>query len=81
MRLKNAQNYEHDKNILDADQRPRTFIYTVILYKIVEILCFSANIRQCNIAYNSVVHVQFCLKSGFVCFYVAFVPKERLKKI
>ena len=32
-----------------------------ILHEIMEIVCFSANVRQCNIAFG-VVHVQLCFK-------------------
>ena len=37
-----------------------------------EILCFSANIQQCNIAY-SVAHVQVCFKSFFICYQISFL--------
>ena len=44
---------KHAENIPEAEERR-------ILYKVVEIICFSANVCQCNFA-CSVVHVQLCL--------------------
>ena len=35
--------YEHDKNILEAEERRRTF---TLLYKIMEIICVSANVKH-----------------------------------
>ena len=36
-------------------------------------ICFSDNVRQCNIA-PSVVCVRLCFQFLFVCYYIAFVP-------
>ena len=49
----------HAKNILEAEEKQRALFW--ILHKLImpfmETTCFSATVRQCNIAY-SVVHVQ-----------------------
>ena len=36
---------EHAKNILEAEERRGTLFW--ILHKIMEVICFSANVRQC----------------------------------
>ena len=36
------------------------------------VICFSANVCQCNIAY-SIVHVQLCFKSFFINYYISFL--------
>ena len=54
---------EHSKNMLR--QRKGEELLFWILHKIMEIICFSANVRQCKIAF-SVVHVQVYLKSFFI---------------
>ena len=50
--------YEHAKNILWPRKGEELLFW--ILDKIMEIVCFSANVRQCNITF-SVVHVQLCI--------------------
>ena len=53
-----ALNLTLTKNIAEVDETRKAF--TWILYKIMELICFSANnIRLCNIVVN-VVHVQLC---------------------
>ena len=37
-----------------------------------EIICFAANVRQCNIA-HSVVHVQVCFQIVFICYYFSLI--------
>ena len=54
VRLKIAQNLRIYPRLKKGEER-----LFWILYKIKDILCFSANVRQCNIAY-SVLHVQLC---------------------
>ena len=46
---------EHAKNILGLRKDEEHLFW--IMHKIMEILCFSANVRRCDIA-DSVVHVQ-----------------------
>ena len=65
--------YEHDKNILEAEERRRTF---TLLYKIMEIICVSANVRQCNVSlYVLCMHVQLCFfKIFFIwCYHIVFM--------
>ena len=46
-------------------------------------ICFSANVRQCNIAYNVVnVHVQLCFKSFlFAVMLLSMVAANSIKRI
>ena len=37
-----------------------------------EMICFSTNVRQCNIAYST-VHVQLCLQIFLVYYYISFL--------
>ena len=50
---------EHAENKHEGEERCRTSFFK-ILCKTMEVLGFSSNARQCNIAYR-VVHVQLCL--------------------
>ena len=45
------------------------------MYKIMEILCSSANVRQCSITYG-VVHVKRSFKSFYLLYYIAFLPDK-----
>ena len=68
-RLKNAQKF---KNMLRTNLRLRKGEELVfwILHKVTVTICFSDNVRQCNIAYS--VHVElwdFLFKS-----YISFLP-------
>ena len=49
--------WEHANNISRLRKEEELLFW--ILHKIMEIICFSSNVRQCNIA-CSVVHVQLC---------------------
>ena len=48
--------YEHAKNILWPRKGEELLFWILDM----EIVCFSANVRQCNITF-SVVHVQLCI--------------------
>ena len=58
MRLKNAQHLITLEDHTEAEEKRRTF--TLKLDKIMQIVCFSANVRQCNLT-RSVEHVDLCL--------------------
>ena len=55
--------YEHDKNILEAEERRRTF---TLLYKIMEIICVSANVRQCNVSLYVLCMYNFAFLKSFL---------------
>ena len=61
--------YEHAKNIPRIKKGRELLCW--ILYQNHEILCFSSNVRQCNIA-CSVVHVQLCFKSVLLIILVSW---------
>ena len=53
-----SQTFKNMLRTYKAKQRRTAFIFdSIILYKIMEMLCVSANVRKCNIAY-SVVYVR-----------------------
>ena len=46
-----------------------------MLHKIMEILCFSANVHQCDIAFCSLCMCKFVFKSIlFIYYYVSLLP-------
>ena len=56
--------YGHAKKIPDIEKK-RRFLISILISdttQIMEIICFSANVRQCNIA-HIVVHVKLCFES------------------
>ena len=64
--------YDHAKNILRL--RKGEELLCCMLHKIMEIICFSANVRQCNIAF-SVMHVHVYLKSFlFIIIFLSCRP-------
>ena len=71
VRLKNAQIRTYPR------LRKSEKLLFWILHKIMEIICFSANVRQCNIA-SSVVHVQLCFKSFFATVLFSCRPGKQI---
>ena len=64
MSLKNAPNFKNSQNMLSKYSRLRKGeeLLFWILHKIMEIVCVSANVCQCNIAYSFVlVHLSYLL--------------------
>ena len=61
---------EPGKNILRLRKGEELLFW--ILHKIMEIICFSANVLQCNIA-NSIVYVQLHFEVFYLLFIVIFL--------
>ena len=62
-----VQILEHAKNIPEAEERRRSFILDTVQNH--EKNCFSANVLQCSIVYDSAVHVQLCCFKIFFIYY------------
>ena len=70
MKLKMPKILEPGKNILRLRKGEELLFW--ILHKIMEIICFSANVLQCNIAY-SIVYVQLHYEFFYLLFIVIFL--------
>ena len=55
------------KNLPEAEERQRTFVLDTRLHKIMEIMCFSSDVHQCNIT-DIVVRVQLCFQMFLILY-------------